>query len=86
MLVGGAVIALPDICTLQLMDDDEFVIMATDGLWDVVTNQEAVNFVGNELVRHQDVNLAARNLVNLAKDKESIDNISVVIVYVGEIQ
>lgn len=24
---------------------DEYVIMATDGLWDVVTNQEAVNMI-----------------------------------------
>jgi hypothetical protein len=31
----------------------DFVILATDGLWDVLTDQEAVDFVGGYLARHQ---------------------------------
>ena len=36
------IIAAPAIYETQLTSDDEFIIVASDGLWDVVTPQEAV--------------------------------------------
>jgi serine/threonine protein phosphatase PrpC len=36
---------LPDIYQYKITNTDEFVIMACDGLWDVLRNEEAVNFV-----------------------------------------
>jgi serine/threonine protein phosphatase PrpC len=38
---------IPDIFKYKISQDDQFVIMACDGLWDVVSNHEAVNFVQN---------------------------------------
>eukprot|EP00983_Pelagomonas_calceolata_P000094 2846-Pelagomonas_calceolata.AAC.2 len=35
------VIATPDIREESLRDDDEFLILASDGLWDVISNQAA---------------------------------------------
>lgn len=40
---------VPDIYQYNLMDSDEFIIMACDGLWDVISNHEAVNFVRDHL-------------------------------------
>lgn len=37
------VIATPDIQEATLRDEDEFLILASDGLWDVISNQ--VRFV-----------------------------------------
>lgn len=32
--------AFPEVRTLQLQPGDEFLILACDGIWDVLTNQE----------------------------------------------
>ncbi|KAJ6439910.1 protein phosphatase 2C [Purpureocillium lavendulum] len=57
-------------------DLDEFIIIACDGLWDVCSDQEAV-----DLVRHmQDPNAASRLLVEHALSRFSTDNLSCMIV------
>ncbi|KAI3434509.1 hypothetical protein D9Q98_002583 [Chlorella vulgaris] len=43
------VVATPDIEEFTLEDGDEFLIVACDGIWDVLTNQEAVDFVRKRL-------------------------------------
>ena len=39
------VTANPELKQIQLTPQDEFIILACDGVWDVLTNQEAVDFV-----------------------------------------
>ena len=83
-----AVTSLPDLFSLQVdlsdSDDDnsvEFLILASDGLWDFVNSQEAVNFVRSDLLETQDLHMAAVSLVGLAQRRAqgNSDNISVVI-------
>ncbi|CAN0206636.1 unnamed protein product [Ectocarpus sp. 4 AP-2014] len=63
----------------------EFVILATDGLWDVVEDQEAVNFVRLYLSeKNGDLSGAARELTKLALDQGSVDNVSAVLVWFDE--
>lgn len=45
------VTANPEIRTLRLTHDDEFLILACDGIWDVLSNQEAVDFVRAQLLQ-----------------------------------
>lgn len=35
----------PDVTRLRAMAEDSFVVMASDGLWDVISDQEAVVIV-----------------------------------------
>ena len=35
----------PDIREEDLTAEDEVMIMASDGLWDVISNQEAINII-----------------------------------------
>ncbi|KAF2269883.1 PP2C-domain-containing protein [Lojkania enalia] len=57
-------------------DQDEFLILACDGLWDVCSDQEAV-----DLVRHiQDPQAASKTLVDHALARFSTDNLSCMIV------
>ncbi|CAM9644716.1 unnamed protein product, partial [Scytosiphon promiscuus] len=63
----------------------EFVVLATDGLWDVVEDQEAVNFVRLHLAETRgDLSGAANGLTKLALDHGSVDNISAVLVWFEE--
>ncbi|KAF3769659.1 hypothetical protein M406DRAFT_76457 [Cryphonectria parasitica EP155] len=57
-------------------DMDEFIIIACDGLWDVCTDQEAVDLVRNV----QDPSSASKLLVDHALARFSTDNLSCMIV------
>merc|ERR1711937_934804 len=41
--------ALPDVKHIKLTDEDEFLILACDGIWNVMTSQEAIDFVRDRL-------------------------------------
>lgn len=64
---------------------DEFLLMGCDGLWDVFSSQEAVDFVRTRLkqmpVTEQDPQRVARELVNSAiYERRSGDNVTVILV------
>ena len=40
-------IAAPDVFYRKITKQDEFVVLATDGVWDVLTNQEVINIVAS---------------------------------------
>lgn len=40
-----AVTAQPDVVEHHITSEDEFVVLASDGLWDKLSNQEAVGLV-----------------------------------------
>jgi len=64
----------------ELCEDDEFLILACDGVWDVLSNQDAV-----DCVRDYKPDIAAQMLVDLAFDVGSTDNISAVVVFFQEL-
>jgi len=39
----GVVIAIPEIKAINIKKHDDFIIMASDGIWDKITNKDAVN-------------------------------------------
>ena len=76
---------IPDMFRYRLINDDKFIIIACDGLWDVLSNDEAVNFVllncyDKTLTKriNKNVNIA-RKLAEYAIMKKSTDNITVII-------
>lgn len=72
--------ATPHVESYPLTDDCLFLIIACDGLWDVVTDEEAV-----EAVQKQNSPLqAARYLNRLAFNRSSTDNISVAVVFLNK--
>lgn len=71
----------PDIEVHERTPADDVLILACDGLWDVMSSTEAVNTV-REIYRSGESNalLIAEEMIDLALDKGSKDNISAVIV------
>lgn len=43
------VCSTPDIVHMPLTKDDEFIVLACDGVWDVKTNQEVIDFIRSRL-------------------------------------
>jgi len=77
---GGLVIAEPEIRCLDLAPDDAFCVLASDGLFDLMTNAETVAFVKAQLDDHGDPQQAADALVAAAiHDRGSRDNVSAIV-------
>jgi len=81
----------PNVVKHRLRKGDEFMIIACDGLWDVISNDNAMKHCRKSLRKHNDVDIAAKSLIKLAqkqsvsknyvKDEEkTTDNISVMVV------
>lgn len=50
--------AEPEVLVKPLSFQDSFMILATDGLWDFISSEEAVKIVGQALVEKKDINLS----------------------------
>ena len=44
-----SILVLPDVKEFEITEDWEFLILACDGIWDVMTNQDVVQFVRSRL-------------------------------------
>lgn len=78
------VVAHPDIFQVALGSDTEFLVLASDGLWDYINSSEAISFVRNQLQQHGNVQLACESLARAALDRQSQDNISIIIADLGK--
>lgn len=76
------VIAEPETKVLKIEPECEFLILASDGLWDKVTNQEAVDAVHPSCVGvgKLDPLSACKKLVELSLSRGSVDDTSVMII------
>ncbi|XP_052199325.1 protein phosphatase 2C 56-like [Diospyros lotus] len=83
------IIAVPETIFMTRSEEDECLILASDGLWDVMTNEE-VGEVARRILRRRrrstvdsDIPLAqvvAENLTEIAFGRNSSDNISIIVV------
>jgi|TARA_B110000305_G_scaffold134196_1_gene149799 protein phosphatase 1L len=72
--------AEPSVFCGPVSESSEFLILGTDGLWDHVDNQEAVQLVRLALDEKRGIHAACRGLVELARANRSRDDISVLVV------
>ncbi|KAH7844955.1 hypothetical protein Vadar_033675 [Vaccinium darrowii] len=66
----------PDVKVEMIDDDTEFFILASDGLWTVMSNQEAVDSIKSI----KDAGSAAKHLIDEALSRKSRDDISCIVV------
>lgn len=74
------VIPTPEIITTQLVSGDQFAVLASDGLWDVMENQEVVDYLHSRPKLLAKPEQGARALVAEAFKRGSLDNVTVVVV------
>lgn len=72
------VIADPDILTFNIDDHKPmFLVLASDGLWDTFSNEEAVKFIKERL---DESDYGAKSLTLQAYYRGSVDNITVLVI------
>jgi len=69
---------LPQVYRYKISSEDNFLIKACDGLWDVLSNQDAVDFILNLKNKNFKGNYA-KALCDHAFNKGSLDNITVIV-------
>lgn len=75
----------PDVKTIELNDDLDFLVLACDGIWDVLSSEEVVEFVISRLEQSMEPGLICEQLTTrcLATDYELVigcDNMTVLLI------
>ena len=81
MLKGPLVSCTPEITTFDIREEDEFLVLGSDGLYDVFSDQEIVEYVRQNLMNGVDLQRAAEGLVDYAITTQgSRDNVTAILI------
>lgn len=75
--------SVPDVLSVPLLSSESVcvcIIVASDGLWDVFDNEEALNMAHDELCSGTSPEKVAESMVHEARKRDSEDDITVVII------
>ncbi|XP_065816486.1 protein phosphatase, Mg2+/Mn2+ dependent, 1Na (putative) isoform X2 [Labrus bergylta] len=70
----------PEVYELERTPEDEFLILACDGVWDAIGNEELCAFVRSRLQVCDDLREICTQVIDLCLYKGSLDNISIIII------
>ena len=81
-------ISEPEIEEFDITEDDKFIIIASDGIWEFISSQECVNFIKDFYVK-KDLKGCLKFLLNESskrwiKEEEVIDDITAVLIFFEE--
>ena len=71
------VLSTPDIFTKNVENNDLFVVIASDGVWDVVEEDEIFKMSQEKNISSNDF---SKKIINLAKERDTHDNISCIVI------
>ena len=72
---------VPEVFEYELSSGDEYLILATDGIWDQVSNRDFADFMG-EL--SESIQESACSICNLASERASLDDMTILVVDLRE--
>lgn len=79
------IIAEPDFKSLNITTNDQFLLLACDGLFDVFTGEELITFIRKDMLEHGDAQRCCQHLTHEAiKKRNSRDNVSVILVILNK--
>lgn len=70
----------PEVYDYQRTSNDEFVVLACDGIWDVMSNDELMEFIHSRCRITNDLVKICNEILDLCLNKGSRDNMSLIIV------
>ncbi|XP_026426240.1 protein kinase and PP2C-like domain-containing protein isoform X1 [Papaver somniferum] len=73
-----AVTAEPEIRETTLTSEDEYLVMASDGLWDVVSSEDVISIIRDTV---KEPGMCSKRLATEAAERGSKDNITVIVVF-----
>merc|ERR1719512_470347 len=59
---------------------DEFLVLACDGVWDVMSNEEICSFIGHRMRVHDNLVTICNEVIDTCLYKGSRDNMSIIII------
>ena len=75
----------PEIIEYELLEEDKFIIMASDGIWEFISSQECVNIVkdyyNNDNCKGAVKHLYKESCKKWLEEEDSIDDITLIIVF-----
>jgi len=80
------VTAFPDVMIHQLCEDDEFLVIACDGIWDCQSSQAVIEFVRRGIVAKQELSAICENMMDncLASNSDTggvgCDNMTMIVI------
>jgi len=80
------VTAFPDVNIHEITEDDEFLVVACDGIWDCMSSQAVIEFVRRGIVAGQELHQICENIMDncLASNSDTggvgCDNMTVVVI------
>jgi len=83
---SGPLTCAPDVFVQDIdIEEDEFIVLACDGLWDVFSSNNCIEYTRQRLRVHNDAALAARELVDEAVvRRNATDNVTAIVVCFGD--
>ena len=78
-------ICIPEIMEFLLTDDDKFIILASDGVWEFIHSQECVNIV-KDFYLNNDMKgccefLYSESKKRWMKEEEVVDDIAMILIF-----
>ncbi|XP_011682451.1 protein phosphatase 1B isoform X2 [Strongylocentrotus purpuratus] len=70
----------PEVTVFERTDEEEFIILACDGIWDVMSNEELCQFIRSRLAITDNLEEICNQVIETCLQKGSRDNMSIVIV------
>jgi protein phosphatase len=78
--VGIGLFVQPDLSQHKLQKED-YLILCSDGVWSVIQDEEIAQVVNQNV----EIDRVSQNLVKMALDRKTEDNVSVVAIHVQEL-
>ncbi|CCW60656.1 unnamed protein product [Phytomonas sp. EM1] len=76
----SGIISNPDTISVKLTSEDEFLVVASDGLWDVMSYGEVIDFCSRRLKSGETAQTITDELTQAALNKGATDNVTIILI------